>query len=114
MRRTKRGLLRHAGTRIFSLFLCFSLLLLGAGSVYATVYNHHFYGEDWTWSPSAKSAEEAKANAIKVAEQIAAEGQVLLKNENSTLPLSGDEWLTVFSTTSTKRFLHFRYRGWRF
>ena len=43
-----------------------------------------------------ETLEEAQAAANIVAQQIAAEGNVLLKNQDETLPLSGKEYISVF------------------
>ena len=47
------------------------------------------------------SVEEVEANGRRVAEQVADEGVVLLKNKDNTLPLSAGEKISTFSHSST-------------
>ncbi len=46
------------------------------------------------------SFEEAKKAAEELTREIAQEGDVLLKNKDNALPLSGKEWVSVFGVTS--------------
>ncbi|HIV63680.1 MAG TPA: glycoside hydrolase family 3 C-terminal domain-containing protein [Firmicutes bacterium] len=57
--------------------------------------------EGEVWGTDAATIDEAVDAAVEVAEQVAREGQVLLKNENSALPMAGDEWVSVLSTSDT-------------
>ena len=47
-----------------------------------------------------QSLEEAKKAAEELTRELAQEGDVLLKNSNEALPLSGREWVSVFGVTS--------------
>lgn len=88
-------------TAVTAMALCASFVAPGLVTASAATI-HHFYGEDWTWGTTATNATEAVANAVEVADQIAAEGQVLLKNNNNALPMKGNEWVTILSTSSTE------------
>ena len=46
------------------------------------------------------SLEEAKKAAEELTRELAQEGDVLLKNKDEALPLSGREWISVFGVTS--------------
>ena len=46
------------------------------------------------------SMEEAKTAAEDLTRELAQEGDVLLKNKDNALPLSGKEWVSVFGVTS--------------
>ena len=56
-------------------------------------------GEDF-FKKDASSAEEQMKNAQEVVERIGAEGSVLLKNENSALPLAEGAKVTLLGKTS--------------
>ena len=56
--------------------------------------------EGEVWGTDAATIDEAVDAAVEVAEQVAREGQVLLKNENSALPMAGDEWVSLLPTSS--------------
>lgn len=47
-----------------------------------------------------RSLEEAKKAAEELTRELAQEGDSLLKNKNEALPLSGQEWVSVFGVTS--------------
>ena len=49
--------------------------------------------------PSFTNMDDAKAAAVALTTELAAEGDVLLKN-NSALPLRNDAWVSVFGVTA--------------
>ena len=86
--------LRLFGVMIATVLLCAVMSVSVAFSANAQVPC-----EGEVWGTDAATIDEAVAASVKVAEQVVREGQVLLKNENSALPMAGSEWISVLSTS---------------
>ncbi|MCF0228251.1 MAG: glycoside hydrolase family 3 C-terminal domain-containing protein, partial [Parasporobacterium sp.] len=56
-------------------------------------------GEEKLYTTSYNTMEEAQAAAEKLTMEIASEGTVLLKNENTVLPMRNGAWISVFGVT---------------
>ncbi|MGN1060913.1 MAG: glycoside hydrolase family 3 C-terminal domain-containing protein, partial [Candidatus Coproplasma sp.] len=68
----------------------------GVGAVFASA-DSPYAGKYYT---DYNTFDEAKKAAEQLTREIAQEGDVLLKNKDNALPLSGREWVSVFGVTS--------------
>lgn len=87
---------KKAGKRLMSLSaaVMFAAVSVCPTSVSAAdSYGGKYYTDYTTFA-------EAKAAAEELTREIAQEGDVLLKNKDNALPLSGGEWVSVFGVTS--------------
>ena len=76
-------------------------MVVGAGSLgvsaFADTSKDSYGGKYYT---DYGSFAEAKTAAEQLTRELAQEGDVLLKNDNKALPLSGREWVSVFGVRS--------------
>lgn len=70
---------------------------MGVSAAFADTEDKTFAGKYYT---DYNTFEEAKKAAEQLTREIAQEGDVLLKNKNNALPLSGNEWVSVFGVRS--------------
>ena len=87
--------------KVMSMLAVAMTMVVGAGSMgvsaFADTANKPYEGKYYT---DYNTFEEAKKAAEELTREIAQEGDVLLKNKDNALPLSGREWVSVFGVTS--------------
>lgn len=93
---------RKSTKKVMSLMAVAMTMVVGASSMGASVAfaaddSKSFAGKYYT---DFNTFDEAKKAAEQLTREIAQEGDVLLKNKNNALPLSGREWVSVFGVTS--------------
>ena len=82
---------------IVALVLCVAMMAtIGIMPVFASVNTFNGVSSDGKYYTDYNTLEEAQAAAADLAIQIAGEGDTLLKNNNSALPLRGVEYVSVF------------------
>ncbi|MFC3418310.1 glycoside hydrolase family 3 N-terminal domain-containing protein [Salinicoccus hispanicus] len=102
-RKLKNRPVRFAGWSVLAALLL--VIVVTVGPTVASVVGN-LSGKHITIDTTSEEADEARAAADQVSEEIADEGLVLLKNDNDSLPLE-DEKINVFGSTA----FTFKYGG---
>ena len=94
---------KKTAKKVGSLIALSMVLAVGATSLgtslsaFAAAASDSYAGKYYTDYDSLKDAKKA---AEELTRELAQEGDVLLKNKDNALPLSGKEWVSVFGVTS--------------
>ena len=98
MAKQKKAAKKIAALIAVSMSLAVGTTSLGASLLtFAEEASKSYAGKYYT---DYDSMEEAKTAAEDLTRELAQEGDVLLKNKDNALPLSGKEWVSVFGVTS--------------